>query len=106
VKEIFPPPFKFTVVHHVNGDIKMILPEGLHLYFDRKNQITEWKISPDKVIYNFHRQGQIEMKFKHRRLGEIQEFYKGDQLTRTEAGETVRYRRTERGEVVREGRDY
>jgi hypothetical protein len=69
LKEMYPPPFRFTIVHHVNGDIKMILPEGIHVYFDTKNQITEWKVNPDKVIYNFHKLGQIEMKYKNRRQG-------------------------------------
>ncbi len=102
VKETFPPPFKFTVVHYLHGDIKMILPEGIHIYYDHRNEITEWRINPDKVIYNFHRQAQIEMKYKHRRLGDIQEFYKDNRLIRKQDGDETKYRRGERGDIIRE----
>jgi hypothetical protein len=103
VRENFPVPFNFTIVHHLHGDIKMILPEGIHVYYDHRNQITEWRINPDKVIYHFQRQGQIEMKVKHRRLGEIQEIYKDKQLVREEGGEVFKFRRGDRGDIIREG---
>lgn len=50
---------KFTIIHYVNGDVKMVLPEGIIIYFDKKNQIIEWKVNPDKTILNFKRLGQI-----------------------------------------------
>ncbi len=59
LKEIFPSPFKFTVVSHINGDIKLIYPSGIQVYYDMRSQITEIKISAEKTIYNFHKLSQI-----------------------------------------------
>jgi hypothetical protein len=42
------------------------------------------------------------MKFKHRRLGEIQEFYKDNRLIRKQDGDEIKYRRGDRGDIIRE----
>ena len=45
LKEKFPVPFGLTVVTHVNGDTKLILPGGMQVYHDIRSQITEFKVS-------------------------------------------------------------
>lgn len=89
-------------MHHVNGDVKMILPEGIHVYYDNRNRITEWKVNPDKIIHNFHQHHQIEMKVKTRR-GELKEQYKNGVLNRVDNGECSRFKRGEEGQVMRLG---
>ena len=71
IKEIFPHPFNFSVVNHANDDLKLILPQGITIYFHSRQQFTEFNIMPGKTIFNWHQKNQVEMKFKHPRKGEI-----------------------------------
>lgn len=78
----FPPPFKFTVVNYISGDIKLIYPTGLNVYLDARSQTTEFKVCQEKVIYYFQNLGQLEMKYRHRFQGDIHELRKGGVLLR------------------------
>lgn len=40
LKEKFPPPLQLTVVTHINDDLKLILPQGIQVYYDNRSQIT------------------------------------------------------------------
>lgn len=94
LRENFPPPFKLTVVQHHNGDLKLVLPEGIHVYYDHNKQITEFRITPSKMIHHFHRLGQVEMKFTHPRLGTIHEMYSGTTLVRKANGDEEKWKRS------------
>ena len=47
------------------------MPGGIQVYYDNRSQTTEFKISTEKTIYNFHKLGQLEMKSKTARGGEV-----------------------------------
>ena len=79
LKEIFP--FKYTVIHHVNGDVKQILPEGIIIYFDKTNENVEFKITPDKKIIFFCKNGQAQLHWDTPK-GKIVECYNGKILKR------------------------
>ena len=75
LKETFPAPFRFSIVHHANGDVKLILPEGISIYFSSRGQTSEFTVTPSKKIHNFHNQKLVQMRFEHPRKGVVEEAY-------------------------------
>ncbi len=71
LKEVFP--FKFTIVNHMQGDVKQILPSGLEIYYDCKTNAVEYKTANKKVYY-FMNRNQVDM-YRKTNEGDYQEAY-------------------------------
>ena len=62
-------------MHYINKDIKIKMPNKMEVYYDSKNKKTQFSMTPQKQILYFHRERQIELKFKTARGGTIHEIY-------------------------------
>ena len=87
------------MVSFVNGDVKFIYPEGIQIYYDNRGRITEFKLSSEKTIYNFHKLGQLELKYRHPQQGDIHELRKNDILVRNTRRGEERYKKLSNGTV-------
>jgi len=77
----------------VNNDVKIILPNKISIYYDCRNNISEFRINQNKIIYNFHNLKQIEMKYTNSRGVKIDEVYKNEELVRNENGNVRRFKK-------------